>query len=193
MKPSGCMIGDRKPLNCFLGNRYRVYRSPKSFWQNSIGQTGNKFFFSMSRKSRSIDKTILDHLKSKLLVLEVSNPLYTIRNLNQRLEGNAKPAAIGFQLPIIETMEEHLGLAAELGELIGSGNCMPWSAGMVTPSRFRHGLPRTSCRRPGRMFQADFISCPPAAGPSTFNKPRNRLRWSSTPDGSQNCRHGLCG
>ena len=108
-----------------------------------------------------MDKTLLDHLKSKLLVLEVSNPLYTIRNLNQRLEGKAKPAAIGYQLPVIETMEEHLGLASELGELISSRElhaliCRDGDPESLS-ARFAQNLMQATRVR---MFQADFISCP---------------------------------
>ncbi len=163
MKPSGCKIGDRETFKLLSWKTGTEFTDPKKVFDAKLDRSDGEQFllFNEQEIETGLDKTILDHLKSKLLVLEVSNPLYTLRNLNQRLEGKAKPAAIGFQLPIIETMEDHLGLAAELGELISSRElhaliCRDGDPESLS-ARFAQNLMQATRVR---MFQADFISCP---------------------------------
>ena len=163
MKPSGCKIGDRETFKLLSWKTGTEFTDPKKVFDAKLDRSDGEQVLLLNEQEieTGLDKTILDHLKSKLLVLEVSNPLYTIRNLNQRLEGKAKPAAIGFQLPIIETMEDHLGLAAELGELISSRElhaliCRDGDPESLS-ARFAQNLMQATRVR---MFQADFISCP---------------------------------
>ena len=163
MKPSGCKIGDRETFKLLSWKTEKEFTDPKKVFDAKLDRSDGEQVLLLNEQEieTGLDKTILDHLKSKLLVLEVSNPLYTIRNLNQRLEGKAKPAAIGFQLPIIETMEDHLGLAAELGELISSRElhaliCRDGDPESLS-ARFAQNLMQATRVR---MFQADFISCP---------------------------------
>ena len=163
MKPSGCKIGDRETFKLLYWKTETEFTDPKKVFDAKLDRSDGEQVLLLNEQEieTGLDKTILDHLKSKLLVLEVSNPLYTIRNLNQRLEGKAKPAAIGFQLPIIETMEDHLGLAAELGELISSRElhaliCRDGDPESLS-ARFAQNLMQATRVR---MFQADFISCP---------------------------------
>ena len=110
MKPSGCKIGDRETFKLLSWKTDTEFTDPKKVFDAKLDRSDGEQVLVLNEQEieTGLDKTILDHLKSKLLVLEVSNPLYKIRNLKQRLEGNAKPAAIGFQLPIIETMEDRL-------------------------------------------------------------------------------------
>ena len=163
IKPSGCKIGDRETFKLLSWKTVTEFTDPKKVFDAKLDRSDGEQVLLLNEQEieTGLDKTILDHLKSKLLVLEVSNPLYTIRNLNQRLEGKAKPAAIGFQLPIIETMEDHLGLAAELGELISSRElhaliCRDGDPESLS-ARFAQNLMQATRVR---MFQADFISCP---------------------------------
>jgi len=163
MKPSGCKIGDRETFKLLSWKTGTEFTDPKKVFDAKLDRSDGEQVLVLNEQEieTGLDNTILDHLKSKLLVLEVSNPLYTIRNLNQRLEGKAKPAAIGFQLPIIETMEDHLGLAAELGELISSRElhaliCRDGDPESLS-ARFAQNLMQATRVR---MFQADFISCP---------------------------------
>ena len=163
MKPSGCKIGDRETFKLLSWKTYTEFTDPKKVFDTKLDRSDGEQVLLLNEQEieTGLDKTILDHLKSKLLVLEVSNPLYTIRNLNQRLEGKAKPAAIGFQLPFIETMEDHLGLAAELGKLISSRElhaliCRDGDPESLS-ARFAQNLMQATRVR---MFQADFISCP---------------------------------
>ena len=163
MKPSGCKIGDRETFKLLSWKTGTEFTDPKKVFDAKLDRSDGEQVLLLNEQEieTGLDKTILDHLKSKLLVLEVSNPLYTIRNLNQRLEGKAKPAAIGFQLPIIESMEDHLGLAAELGELISSRElhaliCRDGDPESLS-ARFAQNLMQATRVR---MFQADFISCP---------------------------------
>ena len=163
MKPSGCKIGDRETFKLLSWKTVTEFTDPKKVFDAKLDRSDGEQVLLLNEQEieSGLDKTILDHLKSKLLVLEVSNPLYTIRNLNQRFEGNAKPAAIGFQLPIIETMEDHLGLTAELGELISSRElhaliCQDGDPESLS-ARFAQNLMQATRVR---MFQADFISCP---------------------------------
>ena len=163
MKPSGCKIGDRETFKLLFWKTETEFTDPKKVFDAKLDRSDGEQVLLLNEQEieTGLDKTILDHLKSKLLVLEVSNPLYTIRNLNQRLEGKAKPAAIGFQLPIIESMEDHLGLAAELGELISSRElhaliCRDGDPESLS-ARFAQNLMQATRVR---MFQADFISCP---------------------------------
>ena len=163
MKPSGCKIGDRETFKLLFWKTDTEFTDPKKVFDAKLDRSDGEQVLLLNEQEieTGLDKTLLDHLKSKLLVLEVSNPLYTIRNLNQRLEGKAKPAAIGFQLPIIESMEDHLGLAAELGELISSRElhaliCRDGDPESLS-ARFAQNLMQATRVR---MFQADFISCP---------------------------------
>ena len=163
MKPSGCKIGDRETFKLLSWKTGTEFTDPKKVFDAKLDRLDGEQVLLLNEQEieTGLDKTLLDHLKSKLLVLEVSNPLYTIRNLNQRFEGKAKPAAIGFQLPIIETMEDHLGLAAELGELISSRElhaliCRDGDPESLS-ARFAQNLMQATRVR---MFQADFISCP---------------------------------
>ena len=163
MKPSGCKIGDRETFKLLSWKTEKEFTDPKKVFDAKLDRSDGEQVLLLNEQEieTGLDKTLLDHLKSKLLVLEVSNPLYTIRNLNQRLEGKAKPAAIGFQLPIIESMEDHLGLAAELGELISSRElhaliCRDGDPESLS-ARFAQNLMQATRVR---MFQADFISCP---------------------------------
>ena len=163
MKPSGCKIGDRETFKLLSWKTGTEFTDPKKVFDAKLDRSDGEQVLLLNEQEieTGLDKTILDHLKSKLLVLEVSNPLYTIRNLNQRLEGKAKPAAIGFQLPFIESMEDHLGLAAELGELISSRElhaliCRDGDPESLS-ARFAQNLMQATRVR---MFQADFISCP---------------------------------
>ena len=163
MKPSGCKIGDRETFKLLSWKTEKEFTDPKKVFDAKLDRSDGEQVLLLNEQEieTGLDKTLLDHLKSKLLVLEVSNPLYTIRNLNQRLEGKAKPAAIGFQLPIIESMEDHLGLAAELGELISSRElhaliCRDGDPESLS-ARFAQNLLQATRVR---MFQADFISCP---------------------------------
>ncbi|NBR19790.1 MAG: 4-hydroxy-3-methylbut-2-en-1-yl diphosphate synthase [Proteobacteria bacterium] len=163
LKPSGCKIGDRETFKLLSWKTEKEFTDPKKVFDAKLDRSDGEQVLLLNEQEieTGLDKTILDHLKSKLLVLEVSNPLYTIRNLNQRLEGKAKPAAIGFQLPIIESMEDHLGLAAELGELISSRElhaliCRDGDPESLS-ARFAQNLLQATRVR---MFQADFISCP---------------------------------
>ena len=163
MKPSGCKIGDRETFKLLSWKTDTEFTDPKKVFDAKLDRSDGEQVLLLNEQEieTGLDKTLLDHLKSKLLVLEVSNPLYTIRNLNQRLEGKAKPAAIGFQLPIIESMEDHLGLAAELGELISSRElhaliCRDGDPESLS-ARFAQNLMQATRVR---MFQADFISCP---------------------------------
>ena len=163
MKPSGCNIGDRETFKLLSWKTDKEFTDPKKVFDAKLDRSDGEQVLLLNEQEieTGLDKTLLDHLKSKLLVLEVSNPLYTIRNLNQRLEGKAKPAAIGYQLPIIETMEDHLGLAAELGELISSRElhaliCRDGDPESLS-ARFAQNLLQATRVR---MFQADFISCP---------------------------------
>ena len=163
MKPSGCKIGDQETFKLLSRKTETEFADPKKVFDAKLDRSDGEQVLLLNEQEieTGLDKTILDHLKSKLLVLEVSNPLYTIRNLNQRFEGKAKPAAIGFQLPIIETMEDHLGLAAELGELISSRElhaliCQDGDPESLS-ARFAQNLMQATRVR---MFQADFISCP---------------------------------
>ncbi len=163
LKPSGCKIGDRETFKLLYWKTDTEFTDPKKVFDAKLDRSDGEQVLLLNEQEieTGLDKTLLDHLKSKLLVLEVSNPLYTIRNLNQRLEGKAKPAAIGFQLPIIETMEDHLGLAAELGELISSRElhaliCRDGDPESLS-ARFAQNLMQATRVR---MFQADFISCP---------------------------------
>ena len=163
MKPSGCKIGDQETFKLLSRKTETEFADPKKVFDAKLDRSDGEQVLLLNEQEieTGLDKTILDHLKSKLLVLEVSNPLYTIRNLNQRFEGKAKPAAIGFQLPIIETMEDHLGLAAELGELISSRElhaliCRDGDPESLS-ARFAQNLMQATRVR---MFQADFISCP---------------------------------
>ena len=163
MKPSGCKIGDRETFKLLSWKTGTEFTDPKKVFDAKLDRLDGEQVLLLNEQEieTGLDKTLLDHLKSKLLVLEVSNPLYTIRNLNQRLEGKAKPAAIGFQLPIIESMEDHLGLAAELGELISSRElhaliCRDGDPESLS-ARFAQNLMQATRVR---MFQADFISCP---------------------------------
>ena len=163
MKPSGCKIGDRETFKLLSWKTGTEFTDPKKVFDAKLDRSDGEQVLLLNEQEieTGLDKTILDHLKSKLLILEVSNPLYTIRNLNQRLEGNAKPAAIGFQLPIIESMEDHLGLVAELGELISSRELHALICHDGDPeslsARFAQNLMQATRVR---MFQADFISCP---------------------------------
>ena len=163
IKPSGCKIGDRETFKLLSWKTEEEFTDPKKVFDAKLDRSDGEQVLLLNEQEieTGLDKTILDHLKSKLLVLEVSNPLYTIRNLNQRLEGKAKPAAIGYQLPITETMEDHLGLAAELGELISSRElhaliCRDGDPESLS-ARFAQNLMQATRVR---MFQADFISCP---------------------------------
>ena len=163
MKLSGCMIGDRATFKLLSWKTGTEFTDPKKVFDAKLDRSDGEQVLLLNEQEikTGLDKTILDHLKSKLLVLEVSNPLYTIQNLNQRLEGKAKPAAIGYQLPIIETMEDHLGLAAELGELISCREldaliCRDGDPESLS-ARFAQNLMQATRVR---MFQADFISCP---------------------------------
>ena len=163
MKPSGCKIGDRETFKLLSWKTVTEFTDPKKVFDAKLDRSDGEQVLLLNEQEieTGLDKTILDHLKSKLLVLEVSNPLYTIRNLNQRLEGKAKTAAIGYQLPVIETMEDHLGLAAELGELISSRElhaliCRDGDPESLS-ARFAQNLMQATRVR---MFQADFISCP---------------------------------
>ena len=163
MKPSGCKIGDQETFKLLSRKTETEFADPKKVFDAKLDRSDGEQVLLLNEQEieAGLDKTILDHLKSKLLVLEVSNPLYTIRNLNQRFEGNANPAAIGFQLPIIESMEDHLGLAAELGELISSRElhaliCRDGDPESLS-ARFAQNLMQATRVR---MFQADFISCP---------------------------------
>ena len=163
MKPSGCKIGDQETFKLLSRKTETEFADPKKVFDAKLDRSDGEQVLLLNEQEieTGLDKTILDHLKSKLLVLEVSNPLYTIRNLNQRFEGKAKPAAIGFQLPIIETMEDHLGLASELGELISSRElhaliCRDGDPESLS-ARFAQNLMQATRVR---MFQADFISCP---------------------------------
>ena len=163
MKPSGCKIGDQETFKLLSWKTETEFADPKKVFDAKLDRSDGEQVLLLNEQEieTGLDKTILDHLKSKLLVLEVSNPLYTIRNLNQRFEGNANPAAIGFQLPFIETMEDHLGLAAELGELISSRElhaliCRDGDPESLS-ARFAQNLMQATRVR---MFQADFISCP---------------------------------
>ena len=163
MKPSGCKIGDRETFKLLSWKTEKEFTDPKKVFDAKLDRSDGEQVLLLNEQEieTGLDKTLLDHLKSKLLVLEVSSPLYTIRNLNQRLEGKAKPAAIGFQLPIIESMEDHLGLAAELGELISSRElhaliCRDGDPESLS-ARFAQNLMQATRVR---MFQADFISCP---------------------------------
>jgi len=163
MKPSGCKIGDRETFKLLSWKTETEFTDPKKVFDAKLDRSDGEQVLLLNEQEieTGLDKSLLDHLKSKLLVLEVSNPLYTIRNLNQRLEGKAKPAAIGFQLPIIESMEDHLGLAAELGELISSRElhaliCRDGDPESLS-ARFAQNLMQATRVR---MFQADFISCP---------------------------------
>ncbi|MEC8478702.1 MAG: flavodoxin-dependent (E)-4-hydroxy-3-methylbut-2-enyl-diphosphate synthase, partial [SAR324 cluster bacterium] len=163
LKPSGCKIGDRETFKLLSWKTDTEFTDPKKVFDAKLDRSDGEQVLLLNEQEieTGLDKTLLDHLKSKLLVLEVSNPLYTIRNLNQRLEGKAKPAAIGYQLPIIETMEDHLGLAAELGELISCRElhaliCRDGDPESLS-ARFAQNLMQATRVR---MFQADFISCP---------------------------------
>ena len=163
MKPSGCKIGDQETFKLLSRKTETEFADPKKVFDAKLDRSDGEQVLLLNEQEieTGLDKTILDHLKSKLLVLEVSNPLYTIRNLNQRFEGNAKPVAIGFQLPFIETMEDHLGLASELGELISSRElhaliCRDGDPESLS-ARFAQNLMQATRVR---MFQADFISCP---------------------------------
>ena len=163
MKASGCKIGDRETFKLLSWKTEKEFTDPKKVFDAKLDRSDGEQVLLLNEQEieTGLDKTLLDHLKSKLLVLEVSNPLYTIRNLNQRLEGKAKLAAIGFQLPIIESMEDHLGLAAELGELISSRElhaliCRDGDPESLS-ARFAQNLMQATRVR---MFQADFISCP---------------------------------
>ena len=163
MKPSGCKIGDQETFKLLSRKTETEFADPKKVFDAKLDRSDGEQVLLLNEQEieTGLDKTILDHLKSKLLVLEVSNPLYTIRNLNQRFEGKAKPAAIGFQLPFIETMEDHLGLASELGELISSRElhaliCRDGDPESLS-ARFAQNLMQATRVR---MFQADFISCP---------------------------------
>jgi len=163
LKPSGCKIGDRETFKLLSWKTEKEFTDPKKVFDAKLDRSDGEQVLLLNEQEieTGLDKTLLDHLKSKLLVLEVSSPLYTIRNLNQRLEGKAKPAAIGFQLPIIESMEDHLGLAAELGELISSRElhaliCRDGDPESLS-ARFAQNLMQATRVR---MFQADFISCP---------------------------------
>ena len=163
MKPSGCKIGDQETFKLLSRKTETEFADPKKVFDAKLDRSDGEQVLLLNEQKieTGLDKTILDHLKSKLLVLEVSNPLYTIRNLNQRFEGSANPAAIGFQLPFIETMEDHLGLASELGELISSRElhaliCRDGDPESLS-ARFAQNLMQATRVR---MFQADFISCP---------------------------------
>ncbi len=163
MKPSGCKIGDRETFKLLSWKTVTEFTDPKKVFDAKLDRSDREQVLLLNEQEieAGLDKTILDHLKSKLLVLEVSNPLYTIRNLNQRLEGKAKPTAIGFQLPFIESIEDHLGLASELGELISSRElhaliCRDGDPESISV-RFAQNLMQATRVR---MFQADFISCP---------------------------------
>ena len=163
MKPSGCKIGDRETFKLLFWKTGTEFTDPKKVFDAKLDRSDGEQVLLLNEQEieTGLDKTILDHLKSKLLVLEVSNPLYTIRNLNQRFEDKAKPTAIGFQLPIIESMEDHLGLVAELGELISSRELHALICHDGDPeslsARFAQNLMQATRVR---MFQADFISCP---------------------------------
>jgi len=163
MKPSGCKIGDRETFKLLSWKTVTEFTDPKKVFDAKLDRSDGEQVLLLNEQKieTGLDENNLDHFESKLLVLEVSNPLYTIRNLNQRFEGSANPAAIGFQLPIIESMEDHLGLAAELGELISSRElhaliCRDGDPESLS-ARFAQNLMQATRVR---MFQADFISCP---------------------------------
>jgi len=163
MKPSGCKIGDRETFKLLSWKTDTEFTDPKKVFDAKLDRSDGEQVLLLNEQKieTGLDENNLDHFESKLLVLEVSNPLYTIRNLNQRFEGSANPAAIGFQLPIIESMEDHLGLAAELGELISSRElhaliCRDGDPESLS-ARFAQNLMQATRVR---MFQADFISCP---------------------------------
>ena len=62
-----------------------------------------------------------EEFRSKILLLKSQNPLFSLQKFKQRVLPKLMPLVVGFELPVMDSVEDHLGLAAELGELITSG------------------------------------------------------------------------
>ena len=71
------------------------------------------------------------------------------------------PLVVGFELPVMDSVEDHLGLAAELGELITSGQLHALVCKEDDPESISACFAKILMQAARvRMFQADFISCP---------------------------------
>ena len=83
------------------------------------------------------------------------------QKLIQSLPLDQKLLAIGYQLPAIESIEDHLGLAAEIGELISKGALQALICSKDDPESMQSHFAQMLMQATRvRMFQADFISCP---------------------------------
>lgn len=160
----GCRIGPKETFKLFaLGQKEKKPEPPDEFdaWIHADSVTSQVVFID----DKGIDSDSLNSLlpkgKDLLLLLKAVNPLISFQELSKFLHENGISGSIGYVLPSMDSPENHLGLAAQLGKLITDRNLHCLAIQNPDPDSHETEFARILLQSTRvRLFRTEFISCP---------------------------------
>ena len=163
LESSGCRIGPGENFKLLAWKDEFDFSDPKNVFDAKLDRSIQQDFLLVDDETiaQGWDEKSLGRFNSKMLFLESKNPLLLFQKLIQSLPLNKTPLAIGYLLPAIESIEDHLGLAAEIGELISTEALHALVCSKDDPESMQSQFAQILMQATRvRIFQADFISCP---------------------------------
>lgn len=163
LKPSGCRIGPRESFKLMAWAGKNSYPDPLKVFDARLEESTQEQILALEDHAikAGLNEVNFEEFRSKILLLKSQNPLFSLQKFKQWVSPKLMPLMVGFELPVMDSVEDHLGLAAELGELITSGQLHALVCKEDDPESISACFAKILMQAARvRMFQADFISCP---------------------------------